>query len=1035
MFHFLSVLLLASATAWISEKCFLYDIQIIFDNPIVPSCPSGNLTVSCVSVNDVTMDLAVLPPQVDSLCLEATHGLVLRPNAFKRFSILEQLYIRKCPKAIHSGAFAGLPNLRLISLSGTISQCQTRDCCRTSVLPNAFAQLPSLSKLSFYCYNLATMSTDVFTGLKDLQALHLQICGIDLLDIACTVAELSHSLTSLNVAVDDTVILTHQHCPRLENASTAEHFQALKRVRFEFPSLKSLRENVFKYFPRISFLNMPMNLVLKTQLLQSGVKKIQLLKADLEQSGLGSVCEIAHNLSVEILHLKLENDYALHDDIGLERCAGLREMQLTSSFLQDELSFIGVVKNLQVLVLENFLPQCLDNLCELPDSLQLLQRFVLNFTPLSRITRRQFYCLQSLKTLDLSYNQISVVEDFAFAGFDKLQGSFLKGKSLLTYNQTSNGLYQLEYLLLNGNYLTSINFAAFEGLNSLKVLELRDNGITRIIVNQSIAPSGLESLESLDLSGNSITNFDDYTFKRLKSLKTLRLDHNKISEIRRFTFFGLDGLESLLVEYNTVKHLEPSALSNLTALQKFSVGCLKHPLSVSAEVKINLGLLFGRIPVNLTELVISSCSRPMSIMIGSESAPKPGLQLQIFGQRVRFLDCEKPFFLSVVSLKVIVKQLLCGSRFAGKYFKFLENFELSSQSMTTFDDLVDLNTLLHLRQLKLTSIDLSDQPHLDILLHNLTALQFFGLFRSRIPSFREELTRDLKSLKYLFVNLHNELNVEENFTRPLLNLRYIVMLDTMLLCNCDNAWFNDWIKHERQVHVLIWLFKRGHALTCRTFNNIQDFAKYTESSCFLHVEFFLYASTSLGILLFMLVVLVHNLAGDYLLAFIYITRGWMDEAIRGSASKHYQYDAFVSYSGTDEPWVMDELLPNLETRGPPFLRLCLHSRDFHLGVDIVENITKSLYRSRHTLCLVSRHYLRSKWCSLEMKLATHRLLAEHRDVLIVVFLEKIPPKMLSAHHRLARFVKRKTYIDWPQDPQQQVAFWDRLWAKVTPKPV
>lgn len=185
----------------------------------------------------------------------------------------------------------------------------------------------------------------------------------------------------------------------------------------------------------------------------------------------------------------------------------------------------------------------------------------------------------------------------------------------------------------------------------------------------------------------------------------------------------------------------------------------------------------------------------------------------------------------------------------------------------------------------------------------------------------------------------------------------------------------------------------------------------------------------------MLVVLVHNLAGDYLLAFIYIAHGWMDKAIRGSAKRRYQYDVFVSYSGTDESWVVDELLPNLERRGPPFLQLCLHSRDFQLGVDIAENITGSLYRSRHTLCLLSRQYLSSKWCSLEMKLATNYLLVEHRDILIVVFLEEISPKLLSAHHRLARFVKRKTYIDWPQEPQQQVAFWDRLWAKLAPKPI
>lgn len=421
----------------------------------------------------------------------------------------------------------------------------------------------------------------------------------------------------------------------------------------------------------------------------------------------------------------------------------------------------------------------------------------------------------------------------------------------------------------------------------------------------------------------------------------------------------------------------------------------------------------------------------MSIVIGSNSAPKHTLHLHIFGQSVCFLDCEKPFFLSVVNLTVIVQELLCGSRFAGKYFKYLESFELSHQAMSSFVDLVDLNSLLHLQKLKLSKVDLSDQPHLGIMLHNLTKLKSLTLYNCQIASLTEELTRDLKSLKYLFVDLINDLSVGENFARPLLNLRHLSLCDTVFRCSCDNAWFNKWAKYQKQVQIISW----GMNFLCRNISSIQNFAKYTESSCLPHVEFVLFASTSLGILLFVLAVLVHNLAGDYLRAFLYIARGWVDKAIGQSAERRYQYDVYLSYAGTDERWVVDELLPNLERRGPPFLRLCLHSRDFQLGMDIVENITSGLYRSHHMLCLLSHHYLRSRWCSLEMKLATHRLLVEHRDILIVVFLEKISPKLLSAHHRLARIIKRKTYIDWPDEPQLQIAFWDRLWFRLTPEAV
>jgi hypothetical protein len=57
----------------------------------------------------------------------------------------------------------------------------------------------------------------------------------------------------------------------------------------------------------------------------------------------------------------------------------------------------------------------------------------------------------------------------------------------------------------------------------------------------------------------------------------------------------------------------------------------------------------------------------------------------------------------------------------------------------------------------------------------------------------------------------------------------------------------------------------------------------------------------------------------------------------------------------------------------------------------MDNNTDGLYGSRHAQGLVSRHYLRSNWCSLELRLATRHLLVEHTDIRILVFLEDIPP--------------------------------------------
>ncbi|XP_053370921.1 toll-like receptor 13 [Clarias gariepinus] len=339
---------------------------------------------------------------------------------------------------------------------------------------------------------------------------------------------------------------------------------------------------------------------------------------------------------------------------------------------------------------------------------------------------------------------------------------------------------------------------------------------------------------------------------------------------------------------------------------------------------------------------------------------------------------------------------------------------------------------LILSKSKKSQVGLSLNSGLDVIFHNLSNLEYLFMSFCFVPLFEKDLSRDLKSLKVMFLQAGGVFSVMENFVEPLKNLRYLILKDTHLHCSCDNAWITNWAKYEKNVQVS---FRDStlERLPCKTADNSTFLQKFAQENCSFNVDFFLFVSTSLGLVFFMLVVLLHQLFGDYLLAFFHIARAWVEEAMRGNRKGHYHFDVFVSYSGKDECWVMDELLPNLEKRGPPSLKLCLHSRDFELGKDIVENITDSLYRSRHTLCLVSRNYLRSTWCSLEMRLATYRLLAEHRDVLVLVFLEKVSHQLLNVHHRLSRLVKTRTYMDWPHDPALHNAFWDRLWRKLAPE--
>ncbi|XP_056457877.1 toll-like receptor 21, partial [Gadus chalcogrammus] len=102
-------------------------------------------------------------------------------------------------------------------------------------------------------------------------------------------------------------------------------------------------------------------------------------------------------------------------------------------------------------------------------------------------------------------------------------------------------------------------------------------------------------------------------------------------------------------------------------------------------------------------------------------------------------------------------------------------------------------------------------------------------------------------------------------------------------------------------------------------------------------------------------------------------------------------------------------------------------RDFEPG----HNIVDAVYGSRKTVCVVSRNFLQSEWCSMEIQLASYRLLDEHRDILLLVFLEHIPESKLSSYHRMRKVTLTKTFLQWPRsdctDPAQaQLLFWTQL---------
>jgi len=127
---------------------------------------------------------------------------------------------------------------------------------------------------------------------------------------------------------------------------------------------------------------------------------------------------------------------------------------------------------------------------------------------LTELNGSQFFGLDSLRHLRLSFNKISRINRNAFAG-----------------------VYRLETLYLDKNKITNIHPITFRGLASLKLLSLEGNSIKSIhpttfitLVLGNLIP--FSSLQIIKLNNNFLENLHENTFRHVHQLSTLTLHNN-----------------------------------------------------------------------------------------------------------------------------------------------------------------------------------------------------------------------------------------------------------------------------------------------------------------------------------------------------------------------------------------------------------------------------------------------------------------------------------------------------------------------------
>ena len=139
--------------------------------------------------------------------------------------------------------------------------------------------------------------------------------------------------------------------------------------------------------------------------------------------------------------------------------------------------------------------------------------------------------------------------------------------------------------------------------------------------------------------------------------------------------------------------------------------------------------------------------------------------------------------------------------------------------------------------------------------------------------------------------------------------------------------------------------------------------------------------------------------------------------------ENYKYDAFISYSEDNIRFILDDVIPRLETDS---ISLCIHQRDFLPGNAISDNIIHAIQSSRKTVVMLSNAFLKSKWCMYEFNMARmENIYSRGEDIsLVIVMLEPVPYNAMPLE--MMRWIHDNNYIEYTTEHEGKDLFWDKL---------
>lgn len=193
-----------------------------------------------------------------------------------------------------------------------------------------------------------------------------------------------------------------------------------------------------------------------------------------------------------------------------------------------------------------------------------LYLFSAMFNNIRSLPEGAFRGLNNIHEIDLGFNDISEVHQNAFEGLQSLE--ILDFNENLLTSETLEGkftpLVNLRSLYLGGNRLGSLP-AYFFALYNLRYLFIYNNQITSIHPNAFL---GMPNLNSMLLLVNDVGHLNGSLFRHLVNLEVLDVTLMNLESVSMEDFDGLFNVRNLYINDNNLRTLPPNLFRHMVSL-------------------------------------------------------------------------------------------------------------------------------------------------------------------------------------------------------------------------------------------------------------------------------------------------------------------------------------------------------------------------------------------------------------------------------------------------------------------------------------